>query len=139
MKKPSFADALAELVQEDPRYSEAAYYFIREALDHAIKMYDKPLEGPGRHVSGKELLQGIRDFALQEYGAMARTVLNAWGIEETADFGHLVFNLVEKNVLGKTEEDKLEDFENGYDFDEAFAAPFRPRAKEGARPQTPSS
>ena len=136
MKKPSFADAIAEMVQEDPRYPKEAYYFVREALDYAIKLYAKPIEGPGRHVSGKELLEGIRQFGLSEYGAMCRSVLRTWGIEETADFGHLVFNLVEKNVLGKTEDDKLEDFENGYDFDEAFSAPYRPRAETNPLPQS---
>jgi len=134
MKKPSFNEALSELVQEDSRYTEQAYLFIREALDHAIKMHSKSLDGPGRHVSGKELLDGIREFGLNEYGAMCHTVLRAWGVHETVDFGHLVFNLVRKNVLGKTEDDKLEDFKNGYDFDEAFSAPFRPSEKAHAQP-----
>ena len=134
MKTPSFTDALAELVREDPRYPEQAYFFIREALDHAIKMHAKPLDGPGRHVSGTELLEGIREFGLSEYGAMCRTVLRSWGIHETVDFGHLVFNLVGKNVLGKTDDDRLEDFENGYDFEDAFSAPFRPRPKTPSRP-----
>lgn len=132
MKKVGFNEALNLILAEDPRYQPYAYHFIREALDFSIKHFAKPLDGPGRHVSGTELLEGIRRFALQEYGPMAMTVLRHWGINETADFGHLVFNLVEKGVLGKTEEDTLEDFLDGYDFDDVFRKPFRPQASTPA-------
>lgn len=129
MQKIGFNEALSQILDEDPRYKVQAYGFIREALDFTIKHFDKPVEGPGRHVSGTELLEGIRTFALQEYGPLTKTVFGTWGIHETQDFGHLVFNLVGKGVLGKTEEDKLEDFQSGYDFHEAFRKPFLPRAK----------
>ena len=59
---------------------------------------------------------------------MARTVLNRWGLRRTEDFGEIVFQLVDKGILGKTEEDKLQDFAGGYDFDEAFWKPFQPKA-----------
>lgn len=130
MKKVGFNEALNQILEEDSRYQLAAYHFIREGLDFAIKHFSKPVEGPGRHVSGTELLEGIRRFALQEYGPLTKTVLAHWGITQTGDFGHLVFNLVEKGVLGKTDEDRLEDFMNGYDFDDAFRKPFRPKARE---------
>ena len=110
----------------DPRYSVQAYYFLREALDFTINLLSKPTEGPERHVSGRELLEGVRQYALQEYGPLARTVLAQWGINTTDDFGQIVFNLVQKGILGKTERDKMEDFTNGYDFDTAFRAPFLP-------------
>lgn len=124
MRKPSFQEAMEEILREDPRYGEQAYLFVRSALDFTIKLFSKPLEGPGRHVSGGELLEGIRQFALQEYGAMTKTVLNRWGIRRTEDFGEIVFRLVDKGVLGKTDEDRKEDFAGGYDFDEVFRAPF---------------
>lgn len=126
MKKPSFNDALQEILQDDPRYTEEAYHFIREALDFTIRSLDKPEEGKGRHVSGKELLGGIRDFAIGEYGPITKTVLGKWGIERCIDFGYIVFNLVEKGILGKTESDRVEDFAEGYTFEDAFLKPFEP-------------
>lgn len=132
MKKVEFNEALNQIQAEDLRYRPQAYHFIREALDFSIKHFAKPMDGPGRHVSGAELLEGIRRFALLEYGPMSMTVLHHWGVRTTGDFGHLVFNLVEKGVLGKTKEDRLEDFLDGYDFDDVFRKPFRPRAMDPA-------
>ena len=126
MKKVGYNEALGQILKEDSRYDVHCYHFIKESLDFTIKDFAKPPEGPGRHVSGAELLEGIRKFALQEFGPLARTVLSHWGIHETQDFGHVVFNLVEKGLLGKTEDDNLEDFADGYDFDEAFRTPFLP-------------
>ena len=130
MKKISFNEALTQILAEDPRFNAQAYHFIREALEHTIEHFEKPIDGPGRHVSGMELLEGIRRFAIKEFGPLSFTVLRHWGVTKTVDFGHLVFNLVDKGVLGKTEDDQLEDFANGYEFDEAFRAPFRPRVEQ---------
>lgn len=136
MKKVHFTEALNQILAEDRRYGEPAYFFIREALDFTIKLLAKPAGGQGRHVTGAELLEGIRQYALKEYGPMAKRVLNHWGIRRCEDFGDLVFNLVDKGILGKTDQDKREDFAGGYDFDEAFAEPFRPARKPGpARPR----
>ena len=89
-------------------------------------MLNKPAQGAQRHVTGGELLDGIRKYALNEFGPMAKTVFTAWGIRACADFGQLVFNLVNKGILGKTDQDTLQDFTHGYDFDAAFCAPYRP-------------
>lgn len=129
MKKLGFQEALAQIADEDARYAEPAYHFMREALDHTIKALEKPVEGPGRHVSGAELLEGIRQYALKEYGPLALTVLNGWGVRRCEDFGEIVFNMVGKGILGKTEEDRKEDFAGGYDFETAFRRPFRPRSR----------
>jgi uncharacterized repeat protein (TIGR04138 family) len=129
MKKLNFNEALAQILAEDPRFDEQAYHFVREALDFTIKLMEKPVEGVGRHVKGGELLEGIRQFALQEFGPLAKTVLNKWGVKRCEDFGDIVFNLVGKGVLGKTDEDRKEDFAGGYDFEVAFRTPFRPRSK----------
>ena len=126
MQKTNFKEALEELLEKDARYDEHAYYFIREALDYTIKMYDKPTEGTGRHVSGNELLQGIRRFTLEQFGPMSFTVLKKWGVHSTTDFGHIVFNLVRSGILGKTDDDTIEDFAEGYDFEDAFRKPFMP-------------
>ncbi|NIY14277.1 MAG: hypothetical protein GWM98_05010, partial [Nitrospinaceae bacterium] len=79
-----------------------------------LKMLDKPSKsGRERHLSGQELLEGIRNFALQEFGPMSLRVLNTWGVNNTADFGEIVFNLVECGKLRKTEEDSRQDFLDG--------------------------
>mgnify|MGYP005853966415 CR=1 FL=1 len=134
MKKVNFQEALLGILDRDPRYAEDAYHFLREALDFTIKLLEKPVEGPGRHVSGQELLEGIRQFALKEYGPMALRVLNTWGIRRTDDFGEMVFNMVGAGVLGKTDEDRREDFTGGYDFDAAFVKPFRATRPTPAQP-----
>lgn len=130
MQKITFEEAVARIVKEDTRYAPDAYQFIREALDFSTKALKKPIEGPGRHVTGAELLEGIRQYALQEYGPLAMTVLRNWGIRQCADFGQIVFNLVNKEFLGKTDDDSVRDFDNGYDFETAFRAPFKPEKKK---------
>lgn len=128
MKKVVFQEAVEGITRRDVRYDGNAYFFLREALDYSIKVMNKPAQGPGRHISGQELVEGIRQFALQEYGPLAKSVLAHWGIKRCEDFGELVFNLVEAGVLGKTEADRREDFAGGYDFDAAFRRPYRPRS-----------
>ncbi len=117
----SFAEGLEEVLREDRRYARDAYYLVMEALSFTCRDLDR--EG---HVSGRELLDGLRKYVLNEYGPMARTVLSEWGIECCEDVGHIVFNLVNHSLLRKTEEDSVEDFAGGYDFGEAFEAPFEP-------------
>jgi uncharacterized repeat protein (TIGR04138 family) len=128
MKHPSAEELLEKILASDPRYAIAAYAFVRAGLDYTVRRLEKP-----RHVSGRELLDGIREFALSEFGPMAKTVLNGWGIQRTEDVGEIVFNLVENGLLGKTEKDSRADFANGYDFDEAFRSPFRPDAPQAKR------
>jgi uncharacterized repeat protein (TIGR04138 family) len=122
MKKPTIENFLEPILKRDPRYTEEAYFFVREALDHTVRQLDKP-----RHVSGQELLDGIRAYALGEYGPITKRVLSEWGINECVDFGHIVFNLVNEGLLGKTDKDSIDDFDGGYDFTEAFVHPFRPK------------
>lgn len=140
MKKISFQETVDRVASENPRYDVQVYYFLREALDFTIKLFDKPLEGPARHVTGTELLDGIRKYALQEYGPITKTVLNRWGIRRCEDFGEIVFLMVESGVLGKTDEDRKEDFSGGYDFETAFTKPFLPvRRPQPVSPAAPAS
>ena len=131
MQEPGFMEVVAAICKKDTRYHPEAYCFIRDALDFTIKKLKKPAKGTAKHVSGKELSDGIRQFALKEYGPMTQTVLKAWGLNRTDDFGEIVFSLVETGRLGKTDSDKKEDFANGYDFGEAFEAPFVPASRRG--------
>jgi len=142
MRKESLVEALQRIVKDDPRYHLDAYLFVREALDVTVKMLNKPTEGSARHVSGIELLEGVRVYALQEYGPMAFRVLDSWGVRRTEDIGAIVFNLVAKGILGKTDQDRREDFDRGYDFREAFVDPFLPpsalrQSEKDAKPNPP--
>jgi len=131
MKKVGFDEALVQILKEDSRYPVEAYLFVREALDFTSKMLKKPARGPQRHVTAANLLDGIRQYALREYGPMAMTVFEYWGIRQCADFGRIVFNLVNKNILRKTENDSIRDFEGGYDFETAFRRPYQSKAECG--------
>jgi len=107
--------ALLKILDKDKRYDPEAYSFIMAGLDYTMKR----LKRKG-HVSGRELSDGIRDYAMEQFGPMARLVLEKWGIRSTNDFGEIVFNLIDSGLLGKTDEDRKEDFHNRYDFKEAF-------------------
>lgn len=129
MQQPNFEEMLETIVARDPRFTADAYHFIREALDHTQKLVAKAAKGASRHVSGHELLDGIRDYALRLYGPMTQTVFADWGIRSCEDFGEIVFNLVEAGLLSKTQKDSRDDFKGGYDFDDAFRKPFLPSGK----------
>lgn len=110
-----FLENLDKIFKKGSRYQPEAYQFVMSALNFTVKKLKKP-----RHVSGRELLESIRQYALDQFGPMARTVLEHWGVSSTEDFGEIVFDLVGAGLLGKTAEDSKEDFKNGYDFKVAF-------------------
>ena len=129
MQEINFDEAVELILAKDSRYTREAYLFVREALDFTQKLVGKESRGAIRHVSGQELLNGIRQFALQQFGPMAMTVFEEWGIHHCRDFGEIVFNMVEIGLLAKTEKDSRDDFQNGYDFTDAFRKPFWPSQK----------
>lgn len=118
-------ESILEIVREDDRYRPQAYYFIFDALDFTIQRMKKV-----RHVTGKELLEGIRLYATENFGFLAKIVLEEWGVTSTGDFGRIVFNLVKAGLLSRTEKDTLEDFQNVYDFETAFESEFRKTLEE---------
>jgi uncharacterized repeat protein (TIGR04138 family) len=132
MQEVTFEEALNLIRAKDPRYAREAYFFLKEALDHTQKTIGRQNRGQVRHVSGQELLGGIREFALAQYGPMALMLLAEWGVHNCRDFGEIVFNMVEVGWLAKTETDSRADFEGGYDFFEAFRNPFLPANKRVA-------
>ncbi|MBN2703116.1 MAG: hypothetical protein JXR23_02800 [Pontiellaceae bacterium] len=137
MKYQTIDEILGSILLEDKRYTADAYLFVQEGLEYTVNKLKRP-----RHVSGQELLDGIRKFALNQYGPVTKRVLTEWGINECLDIGNIVFNLVHHGLLGKTEKDSIEDFMEGYDFNEAFIQPFRsatpPRAIITRHPSTRS-
>jgi uncharacterized repeat protein (TIGR04138 family) len=138
MQKIGFAEALDSIVASDPRYQRDAYVFLRDALDFTTKQQKKVKGATVRHVTGPELLGGVRQYALKEFGPLVMTVFDNWGIHSCEDIGNMVFNLIGAGIFGKTEEDSIEDFKNVYDFGEAFVMPFAPEKPTGAKPSPES-
>ena len=136
MQDIEFTEIVGLICKEDPRFDRKAYNFVRQALDHTVKEIKRrqpERTGKSQHVTGAELLHGIRDYALDQYGPLAKTVLNTWGVRRCSDFGDIVFNLIEYNVFSKTESDRREDFAEIYDFEEAFVKPYQPAGSRRSR------
>ena len=116
MAELQFADEILDQLQErNPRFHARSYEFELRALHSVIRSLDEP-----RHITGRELADGVRELALGQYGPLARTVLEHWGIHETQDVGHVVFAMVEQGILVKEDEDHPKDFTDLFDFEEAF-------------------
>jgi uncharacterized repeat protein (TIGR04138 family) len=112
---PDLENAILDVAQKYGRYKPNAYRFTLDAVGFTVQEL-----GELRHVSGEELLEGIRRLAIDRFGPMAKTVFEQWGVLRTENFGEIVFQLVDEGLLGKTEQDKMSDFSRGYDFNEAF-------------------
>jgi uncharacterized repeat protein (TIGR04138 family) len=127
MKVSGFNEAVALAVTKEERYRPEGYLFLRESLEATLKKRSKSKQQQlSSHVTAGELLEGFRRQALKEFGPMAPTVLEYWGISNCGDIGRMVFHLVEAGAFGRTENDSITDFEQGFDFHEAFVAPFLP-------------
>jgi uncharacterized repeat protein (TIGR04138 family) len=137
MHEATFEEGLELILAKDPRYQRDAYLFVREALDFTQKAIIKENKGQLRHVTGQELLGGIREFALAQFGPMSITVLEEWGIRSCADFGEIVFNMVEVGLLAKTENDTREDFKECYEFHDAFRKPYLPESRRDPPKELP--
>ena len=110
---------MLELAQQYGRYKANAYRFTYEAVRYtADRSY--ALTREFRHVTGGEVLEGIRELAVNRFGFMAKTIFREWGVVATEDFGEIVFHLVREGILSKTDSDRLSDFASGFDFEEAF-------------------
>lgn len=107
--------SIEEVTKKDPRYPEDAYFFVLKGLHFTVSKLEKP-----RHVTGQELSDGLRVYAVERFGPMAKEVLGHWGITRTGDLGNIVFNLIEVKLLAKTEKDSIDDFKDVYDFGYAF-------------------
>ena len=111
----SFLKKIEDILEKDPSYKFEAYTFVLAALHDTVSHLKKP-----RHITGQELALGISKYALDQFGPMTMTVLHHWGIRRTLDFGKIVFALIDAGLLSKQPEDKLEDFDKVYEFDESF-------------------
>jgi uncharacterized repeat protein (TIGR04138 family) len=131
---------IAKLLKEDRRYKIDAYAFVFEALNFAHTQLGMGTERPAeteegepedapketeRHLTGQQLCEAIRQYALEQYGYMAKCVLNSWGVKSTSDFGEIVFNLIGIGQMRKTTEDRREDFNNVFDFETGLRQSFK--------------
>ena len=131
-------DVLYDVCKADGRYSVEAFHFLYQGLEKAAEMVGRDASsGEQRHVSGQELLGGLRACAAQMFGPLAAQVWRSWGVTDTLDWGRIVFLLVEANLLNSQESDSVEDFGEGFDFEEAFVVGYKPilPVELGARPQ----
>jgi uncharacterized repeat protein (TIGR04138 family) len=134
---------LAKLLKNDKRYKFEAYAFVFESLSYAQEKMGLGQEKPAdeeesapapkskegrkveRHMTGQELCEAIRRYALEQFGLMAKAVLNSWGVHKTGDIGNIVFNLIEIGQMRKTKQDTREDFDDVFDFDMALVRDFK--------------
>ena len=100
-------------------YKPEAYVFVLEALESVMTSM-----GERRHVSGEDLLEGIKLLGRERYGLMATDVFLEWNVRATLDFGRIVFHLVEDGLLSKRDEDSLSDFIDKYEFRQVFEADY---------------
>ena len=127
------AHPIAELLRRDRRYHFVAYVFVFESLRYAQEKMglgapadpDDPDDDTDRHVSGQQLCEAMRGYAHHQYGYLAKQVLNHWGVHSTSDFGEIVFSLIEIGQMRKTPDDRREDFDDVFDFDEGFQHSFQ--------------
>jgi uncharacterized repeat protein (TIGR04138 family) len=121
-EETTFYDQIDVISDKDAKFKREAYFFIYSALDHTVRNLKRDREATAitRHVTGQELCHGIAAYARDQFGPMVKSVFDYWGITETIHFGEIVFSLVRNGLMTKTEEDRLEDFENVYEFSELF-------------------
>jgi len=124
MEDIKFREAVSQIVKDDSRYAPEAYEFVSKAVVFTMLSLSRD-KSPNHHVSGQELLDGFRRYAIQEFGPMAGEIMKSWGFSNSTDVGNVVFNLVNSKLLGKTENDSLADFKSGLDFEKAFSEPFK--------------
>jgi uncharacterized repeat protein (TIGR04138 family) len=141
MERDHFSATVEAICAQDPRFDGGAYLFVREALMFTARQQKKKLAAGATpmecHVTGQQLLDGVRRYALDQYGPMVPTVFSHWRIASCEDIGAIVFKLIEAGEFGKTEQDTIADFRGGFDFEEAFVLPFRPAKKQPAPPALP--
>ena len=130
MKTIEFQKKVKTILQKDKRYSEDAYEFVNDAVIYTVEKSKKKPKTENKHITGRELLDGVIEFALREFGPLAFDVLSKWGINEGVSIGNIVFNMVKYQILSTSEEDSIEDFKNYPSFEQIFDKYFRPKTNE---------
>lgn len=133
MQKPDFASTVDSILSENPRFDRNAYMFMRDVLDYMASHERKHRVRIKGHVSGQQLLEGVREYALAQFGPMVVTVFEYWGVTRCEDFGVIVYDLIGAGLLSKSDTDSIDDFSGAYLFRDAFVLPYLP-ANEGGLP-----
>jgi uncharacterized repeat protein (TIGR04138 family) len=136
MQAMQFEQSVVSILKRDRRFDAHAYFFLKDALDFTLKRIADANGGQARHVSGPELLEGFRDFALDQFGPMAATLMNEWGVRKCQDVGDMVFQLIEEQVFGKQDSDRREDFSEVFDFEASLVTPFQPKRQPAGGEKT---
>ena len=117
-------EIIRKIVRQDSRYARECYLFVQDALSVAERNRsprpDEPVAGESRHVTGRDLLEAIRQIARDRFGPLAPVVFRQWGVRATEDFGRVVFNMVDAELMRKQETDTIDDFKDGFDIETAF-------------------
>ena len=132
MTRPIFDDAVEDCLRRTRRFTREAYYFIRDSLDHTQRCLRK--ESGDRelsHVTGPQLCDGLRRHAIDQFGPLSRLVLESWGLRTTSDIGAVVYLLIETGAFFRSETDSAADFDDVFEFVDAFDRPFLPAAPAG--------
>lgn len=127
MQQMQFEQAIVTILGRDKRFGPHAFFFLKDSLDYTLKRAADGNNGLSRHVTGGELLAGFRDLALEQFGPMASTLMQEWGIRECSDVGEMVFLLIEEQMFGRQESDTKEDFLGNFDLKESLTQPFLPK------------
>ncbi|MGC4032462.1 MAG: hypothetical protein QM754_12165 [Tepidisphaeraceae bacterium] len=115
------ARTVEDVAEANGRYAVEAFYFVQKGLAvTAAKVHAGHAKSHSRHISGQELAEGLRDIAIERWGLLARTVLSQWGVYNTLDFGRIVYAMIDAGIMGRSDEDRLSDFKDVYDFKTAF-------------------
>jgi uncharacterized repeat protein (TIGR04138 family) len=132
MQAMQFEQSVVSILKREKRFDPHAYFFLKDALDFTLRRIAEKNGGQARHVSGAELCEGYRDFALEQFGPMASTLMLEWSVRKCQDIGDMVFHLIDEQVFGKQDSDKPEDFSEAFDFQASLVAPFLPQARAAA-------
>ncbi|MEZ6004596.1 MAG: hypothetical protein R3F17_05550 [Planctomycetota bacterium] len=129
------SDSLRRILKKHPRYQAGAYHFLFEALEDAVRLSGRSGKGVDeRHVTGQELLEGLRARSLAMFGPLAAHVWRSWGIHRTRDWGEIVFLLVDEGMMNRQETDRIEDFDDVFDLDSAFVENYCPNLPPAIEP-----
>jgi len=137
MQAMQFEQSVVSILKRDKRFDPHAYFFLKDALDFTLKRLTEGKADKSPHVSGPQLLEGYRDLALEQFGPMASTLMQEWGVKECQDVGDMVFQLIEEQVFGKQDSDKKEDFSEVFDFQDSLILPFLPLSRRVSTRKAP--
>lgn len=113
MKDERFMDAVDRICRSDKRYAPDSYEFVSDAVTYTVKKLNRGKKPRGeRHVNGRELVRGVAEYAVEQFGPLAKSVLSDWGLASGGAVGNVVYNLIGESLLYASDDDRLDDFNN---------------------------